>query len=116
MNPSPRWGHTICQLVKEGLEEKSLCLLVGGRNISASESVYVLDIDDKKAYQVFHNDILIFYLLITFRWTSVNNFKSFVITHLTVCRTMTRLQKFLFIIGVSNVFILVWLININNPH
>ncbi|XP_065835459.1 uncharacterized protein [Oscarella lobularis] len=52
VNPSPRWGHTICQLVKEGLEEKSLCLLVGGRNISASESVYVLDIDDKKAYQM----------------------------------------------------------------
>ena len=90
MNPSPRHHHTICQLVKEGLEEKSLFLLIGGQYISASESVYVLDIDDKKAYQVCHNDILMFYLLITFRWTSVDNFKTFIITHLTVCRTMTR--------------------------
>ena len=51
--------------MKEGLEQKSLCLLIGGEFISASESVYVLDIDDKKAYQVCHNDILIFYSLIT---------------------------------------------------
>ena len=116
MNPSPRGGHTICQLVKEGLEEKLLCLLIGADDISASECVYVLDIDDKKAYQVCHNDILIFYLLITFRWTSVSNLKTFIITHLTVYRTMTRLQTFLFLMGVSNVFILVLLININNPH
>ena len=54
VKPSLRHGHTICQLVKEELEGRSVCLLVGGRmlNETSSDYVYVLDCDNSKAYQV----------------------------------------------------------------
>ena len=55
MKPSPRHGHTICQLVTEGLEDKSICLLVGGQMLGLSDNfdyAYVLDCDNSKAYQV----------------------------------------------------------------
>ncbi|XP_065835461.1 uncharacterized protein [Oscarella lobularis] len=49
VKPHPRFGHTICQLEKE---ENSLCLLIGGSSIMASEVVYVLDIDGFKAHKI----------------------------------------------------------------
>ena len=54
MNPSPRRGHAICQLVKEGLEDESIFLLIGGRMIDERKSdyVYVLDCENSKAYKV----------------------------------------------------------------
>ncbi|XP_065832544.1 uncharacterized protein [Oscarella lobularis] len=54
VKPSPRHDHTICQLVTEGLEDESMCLLVGGRMVDQTNSdyVYVLDCDNSKAYQM----------------------------------------------------------------
>ena len=54
MKPSPRHGHTICQLVTEGLEEESIFLLVGGHMVFETNSDYVcvLDCGSSKAYQV----------------------------------------------------------------
>ena len=64
MKPSPRHDHTICQLVTEGLEDESMCLLVGGRMVDQTNSdyVYVLDCDNSKAYQV-----VIILLLLNFK-------------------------------------------------
>ncbi|XP_065840574.1 uncharacterized protein [Oscarella lobularis] len=52
VKPSTRRDHTICQLVTEGLEDESICLLVGGHMIyrTNSDYVYVLDCDNSKAY------------------------------------------------------------------
>ncbi|XP_065842585.1 uncharacterized protein [Oscarella lobularis] len=54
VKPSPREGHRICQLVKQGLEDKSICLLIGGRmfNETNSDYVYVLDCEKSKSYQI----------------------------------------------------------------
>ena len=54
MKPSARRYHRICQLVTEGLEDESICLLVGGLMVDKTNSdyVYVLDCDNSKAYQV----------------------------------------------------------------
>ena len=60
MKPHPRFGHTICQLEKE---ENSLCLLIGGSSIMASDVVYVLDIDGFKAHKVHVTELFLFTLL-----------------------------------------------------
>ena len=54
MKPSPRRDHTISQLVAQGLEDESICLLVGGEMLDETNSdyVYVLDCDNFIAYQV----------------------------------------------------------------
>ena len=54
MKPSPRHGHTICQLLTEGLEDESFCLVVGGKIVDKTNSdyVYILDCDNSKAYEV----------------------------------------------------------------
>ena len=54
MKPSPRQYHAICQLATEGLEDESICLLVGGHLVDKTNSdyVYVLDCAHFKAYQV----------------------------------------------------------------
>ncbi|XP_065846084.1 kelch domain-containing protein 2-like isoform X2 [Oscarella lobularis] len=54
VKPSPRRDHTICHLVTEGLEDESICLLVGGRMIDKTNSdyVYVLDRGNFIAYQM----------------------------------------------------------------
>ena len=84
MQPSPRWGHTISPLAKEGLEERSLCLLIGGSNVSGAESFYVLDIDDCKAHQVCHNDILIIYNFCLIKMAVAHDFKN-VFCHTSHC-------------------------------
>ena len=54
MKPSTRHNHAICQIVTEGLEDESICLLVGGKMVDKTNSdyVYVLDCDNSKAYPV----------------------------------------------------------------
>ena len=54
LKPSPRSRHTIFQLVTQGLEDESICLLVGGLMVDKTncDHVYVLDCDNSKAYQV----------------------------------------------------------------
>ena len=61
MKPSPRHAHTLCQIVTEELEDKSICLLVGGVMVDEAKSdyVYILDCDNSKAYQVVMQDALI---------------------------------------------------------
>ncbi|XP_065845693.1 uncharacterized protein [Oscarella lobularis] len=52
--PSPRHGHALCQLAKQGLEAKSICLLVGGcfDRKTNSDNVYVLDCENSMTYQM----------------------------------------------------------------
>ncbi|XP_065842094.1 uncharacterized protein [Oscarella lobularis] len=54
VEPSSRLDHGICQLVKEGLEDKSICLLIGGEilNKTNSDHIYVLDYENSKAYKM----------------------------------------------------------------
>ncbi|XP_065840572.1 uncharacterized protein [Oscarella lobularis] len=54
VKPSPRHGHTICQLLTEGLEDESFCLVVGGKIVDKTNSdyVYILDCDNSKAYEM----------------------------------------------------------------
>ena len=74
MTLSLRRCHTICRLSKGEFEEKSLCLLIGGQSILASESVYLLDIDDRKVWPVRHSDRIIrarVFILFNYRWVVV---------------------------------------------
>ena len=51
--PSPRKGHSLCELVIEGLEGKQLGLLTGGHLIPGkSDYVYLFDYESLMAYQV----------------------------------------------------------------
>ncbi|XP_065842785.1 uncharacterized protein [Oscarella lobularis] len=49
IKPSAIEGHTICSL---GVENKSLCLLIGGRTAYSDDYLYILDCDNFKAYKM----------------------------------------------------------------